>query len=208
MRRGRRTQRLVDFDRGLGPLVAGADEAGRGCLAGPIVAAAVLIDYSALSRAERRRLTGLDDSKRLTREERERLYEDILQIAHRVSIVTRSAAGIDRFGLHRSNLEALNRALASLRPEGAVCLVDGFTLPDCRVEHRRLVKGDAKSAAVAAASVLAKVSRDRQMERLAARHPGWGFEEHVGYGTPAHREAIMRLGPSPIHRLSFSSSAY
>lgn len=173
------------------------------------MAAAVLLDYGRLTRSDRRCLTGLDDSKRLDRQERERLFGEILRVAARVCVVTRTAAGVDRYGLHRSNLAALNAALTRLRPDqGAVCLVDGFPLPDCEVAHRPLVKGDATSAAVAAASVIAKVSRDRQMERLAALHPGWGFEEHVGYGTPAHRAAILRLGPSPIHRLSFSSPAY
>lgn len=188
--------------------MAGADEAGRGCLAGPLVAAGVLIDYAALTRSERRRLTGLDDSKRLEHEQRERLFEDIIQIARRVSIVTRAAAGVDRRGLHKTNLEALAAALAMLRPGNAVCLVDGFQLPNCDLSHRKVIRGDATSAAVAAASIVAKVSRDRQMRRLAEMHPGWGFEEHVGYSTPAHREAIMRFGPSPIHRLSFSSTAY
>lgn len=120
----------------------------------------------------------------------------------------RSAQGIDRRGLHRSNLEALASALEGVRPEGAICLVDGFTLPGCRVEHQRVVKGDATSAAIAAASIVAKVSRDRHMARMAEKHPGWGFEEHVGYSTPSHRQAIERLGPSPIHRMSFASSAY
>jgi ribonuclease HII len=188
--------------------VAGADEAGRGCLAGPLVSAAVLIDYGSLSRGDRRCLTGLDDSKRLTREERERLYLEILRIAARVSVVTRCAAGIDRRGLHRTNIEALSSALQRLEPAEAICLVDGFALPGCPIEHRRVVKGDATSAAIAAASIVAKVSRDRQMERLHRLHPHWGFADHVGYATAAHHEAIRRHGPSPIHRLSFASSAY
>lgn len=169
----------------------------------------MLIDYSALSRGDRRRLTGLDDSKRLTLEERDRLYTAILSVASRISVVTRCAASIDRRGLHRSNIEALATALERLAvPQGAICLVDGFKLPDCLVEHQRVVKGDATSAAIAAASVVAKVTRDRQMRRLDRDHPGWGFAEHVGYATPAHHEAIRRQGPSPIHRLSFASSAY
>ena len=204
-----RTQALVDFDRGLGNhLVAGADEAGRGCLAGPLFAAGVLIDYDKLSRGERRRLTGLDDSKKMDLEQRERLYEEILRIAVRVCVSVRSADGIDRRGLHRCNIEALAAALEGLRPDGAACLVDGFELPSCRYGHSKVIGGDARSAAIAAASVVAKVSRDRHMKRMAERHPGWGFEEHVGYSTPMHRQAIERLGPSPIHRLSFASAAY
>lgn len=200
---------MVDFDRGFGGgPVAGADEAGRGCLAGPLVAAAVIIDYGALSRSERRRLTGLDDSKRLDRDQRERLFGHVLAVATRVCIATRCSASIDSRGLHRSNLEALTAALEGLRPVGVTSLVDGFRLPECQIKHQNVVKGDATSAAIAAASVIAKVTRDRQMERLDALHPGWGFAEHVGYGTPAHREAIERLGPSPIHRMSFDSPAY
>lgn len=199
----------MDFDRALGSaLVAGADEAGRGCLAGPLVSAAVLIDYGSLSRGDRRCLTGLDDSKRLSRDERDRLFGEILRVASRVSVITRCATGIDRRGLHRSNIEALSAALERLAPDGAVCLVDGFRLPGCPVEHRRVVKGDATSAAIAAASIVAKVTRDRQMERLDRRHPGWGFAQHVGYATPAHHEAIRLQGPSPVHRLSFASPAY
>ena len=168
----------------------------------------MIIDYGALSRSDRRRLTGLDDSKKLDRDQRERLFDHVIAVAKRVCVVTRCSASIDSRGLHRSNLEALAAALEGLRPVGATCLVDGFGLPECRVGHQRVVKGDATSAAIAAASVVAKVTRDRQMERLDALHPGWGFAEHVGYGTPAHREAIERLGPSPIHRLSFDSPAY
>lgn len=208
-RRRARTQALVDFDRKLGSdLVAGADEAGRGCLAGPLVAAAVLIDYRSLTRAERRRLTGLDDSKRLDPVERERLFAEVMQVAVRVCVVTRCSASIDRRGLHRCNLEALAAALEGLSAGEAGYLVDGFRLPECAVEHRKVVKGDSTSAAIAAASVIAKVTRDRQMVRLDRQHPGWGFGEHVGYATAAHRAAIERLGPSPVHRLSFASSAY
>ena len=98
--------------------------------------------------------------------------------------------------------------LKQLSPDAAVCLVDGFALPDCRVEHRKLVKGDSKSAAVAAASVIAKVTRDRYMARAGARMPGYGFEGHKGYASADHRDAIRELGPSPIHRMSFASDAY
>ena len=126
-----------------------------------------------------------------------------------VRLVVRSAAGIDRRGLHVTNIEALGRALEGLDPgEGAIALVDGFSLPRCRVPHRPVVQGDATSAAIAAASVVAKVTRDRYMREAALRHPGWGFEEHVGYSTPEHRAAIEEIGISPLHRRSFQSVAY
>ncbi len=209
-RRLARSRRLFAFDRGLGtPLVAGADEAGRGCLAGPLVAAAVLIDYAALSNADRRALAGLHDSKQVSAERREELFPAVLRAAARASIVVRSARGIDRRGLHVTNIEALSRALEGLRPEAeATCLVDGFSLRECAVPHRAVIEGDGTSAAIAAASVLAKVTRDRCMQRAALKHPGWGFEEHVGYSTPEHREAIERIGISPLHRRSFQSVAY
>jgi ribonuclease HII len=200
---------LFSFDRGLGSrLVAGADEAGRGCLAGPLVAAAVLIDYEALSNADRRALGGLHDSKQMSAEQRDELYPAVLRAAARVSVVVRCARGIDERGLHVTNLEALSSALERLAPAGATCLVDGFPLRDCAVPHRAVVEGDGTSAAIAAASIVAKVTRDRYMHGAARKHPGWGFEEHVGYSTPEHRAAIERLGISPLHRRSFQSVAY
>jgi ribonuclease HII len=209
-RRLRRSQRLFDFDRGLDHrFVAGADEAGRGCLAGPLVAAAVLFDYERLSVGDRRILGGVHDSKQMTEEARLEMYPCVLRAAARVSIVIRSAPGIDRRGLHVTNCEALGDALARLEPgPETICLVDGFRLPRCEVPHRRVVGGDRTSAAIAAAAVLAKVTRDRYMREAAERHPGWGFEEHVGYSTPEHRAAIDKLGISPLHRRSFQSVAY
>jgi ribonuclease HII len=209
-RRLRRSQRLFDFDRGLAHrFVAGTDEAGRGCLAGPLVAAAVLFDYDSLSIGDRRILGGLHDSKQMTEEARVEMFPCVMRAAARVSIVIRSAAGIDRRGLHVTNCEALGDALARLEPgPETICLVDGFRLPRCEVPHRRVIGGDRTSAAIAAASVLAKVTRDRYMREAAERHPGWGFEEHVGYSTPEHRAAIDRQGISPLHRRSFASVAY
>jgi len=209
-RRLARSRRLFAFDRGLqSRFVAGADEAGRGCLAGPLVAAAVLIDYDRLSHSDRRALSGLHDSKQMTEAHRLEMYPCVLRAAERVSVVVRSAPGIDRRGLHVTNIEALSLALERLAPGSeTICLVDGFRLHDCPVPHRRVVKGDATSAAIAAASVVAKVTRDRYMRDIAARHPGWGFEEHVGYSTPEHRQAIEEIGISPLHRRSFQSVAY
>jgi ribonuclease HII len=209
-RRLARSRRLFAFDRGLGSrFVAGADEAGRGCLAGPLVAAAVLIDYETLSRADRRALAGLHDSKQMKPERREELYPAVLRAATRVCVTVRCVRGIDDRGLHVTNIEALSCALEGLAPEQeAICLVDGFSLRDCAVPHRAVIEGDGTSAAIAAASVVAKVSRDRYMHGAARVHDGWGFDEHVGYSTPEHRAAIERLGISPLHRRSFDSVAY
>jgi ribonuclease HII len=192
-------------------LVAGADEAGRGCLAGPLVAAGVLFDYDTLSAPELRALGALNDSKQHTAEAREELYPLVLRSATRVTVVSRCVRGIDSRGLHNTNLAALRDALhgvtEGVRGEVA-CLVDGFSVPDFGRPQRAIVDGDATSAAIAAASIVAKVSRDRYMSHADTLHPGWSFAEHVGYSTPAHREAIMRLGVSPLHRLSFQSLAY
>ncbi|HTU14694.1 MAG TPA: ribonuclease HII [Solirubrobacterales bacterium] len=201
---------LFAHDRELGSaFVAGADEAGRGCLAGPIVAAAVSFDRRCLEDLGGGLLNDLNDSKRMTAKARERLYPVVMRCAAKVCVVMRSSRYIDANGLHVSNKECLGRALAGLDVEpGTICLVDGFFLPECPVEHRRLVKGDSTSAAVAAASVVAKVTRDRCMTRAGALYPAYGFEGHKGYASAAHRDAIVEHGPSPIHRLSFASEAY
>ena len=202
-------RRLFAFDRGLGVrFVAGADEAGRGCLAGPLVAAAVLFDYERLRPTDVRALAVLNDSKQQTEERREELYPLILRLATDVAVVSRCAPGIDRRGLHKTNLAALRDALARVGREGCICLSDGFPVGDVGHRRRAVVGGDATSAAIAAASIVAKVSRDRFMHRADDLHPGWGFADHVGYSTPEHRDAIMRQGVSPLHRMSFQSAAY
>lgn len=188
--------------------MAGADEAGRGCLAGPLVAAAVLFDLDELSLSDRRSLTRLNDSKQHTEAGREELYPLVLRAACKASIVVRCVRGIDSRGLHKTNLEALRTALKCVAREEAICLVDGFRLGDIGYDQRAVVGGDSRSAAIAAASVLAKVTRDRYMHRAAGRHPGWDFETNVGYSTPEHRAAIRSNGVSPIHRMSFASIAY
>jgi ribonuclease HII len=202
-------RRLFNFDRSLGPrLVAGADEAGRGCLAGPLVAAAVLFDYDRIGPREVRALTHLNDSKQHTPEMRAELYPIVLRLAKRVAVITRCVRGIDDRGLHVTNLAALRDALARVAEPGCVCLSDGFPVADVGFEQRAVVGGDATSAAIAAASVIAKVTRDRYMERADALHPGWEFATHFGYSTPEHREAIMSRGVSALHRMSFQSLAY
>jgi ribonuclease HII len=202
-------RRLFAFDRGLARrFVAGADEAGRGSLAGPLVAAAVLFDLERLTLSDRRALSRLNDSKQCTGEAREELFPLVLRAAARSTIVTRCVRGIDSRGLHVTNLEALRSALLSVACEGAICLVDGFKVPAFGFEQRAVVDGDCRSAAIAGASVLAKVTRDRYMRRVAERHPDWDFDTNVGYSTPEHRAAIRQHGVSPIHRLSFQSIAY
>ena len=208
-RRRPRGRRLFDHDRGLGfRHVAGADEAGRGCLAGPLVAAAVLFDYERLTLGDRRSLSALDDSKQHSEEAREELYPRVLRVAAKVAITSRCARGIDERGLHRTNLDALSDVLRRVGRPGCLCLSDGFAVPDTGFEQRGLVGGDARSAAIAAASVVAKVTRDRFMRRMDERYPGWAFDLHVGYSTPEHRAAIARQGVSPLHRMSFRSVAY
>ncbi|MEA2468559.1 MAG: ribonuclease [Thermoleophilaceae bacterium] len=188
--------------------VAGADEAGRGCLAGPLIAAAVLFDLEELTLSDRRSLARLNDSKQHTEAAREELYPLVLRAASKASIVVRCVRGIDSRGLHKTNLEALRTALKGVARDEAICLADGFRLGDIGYEHRAVVGGDSTSAAIAAASVLAKVTRDRYMRRAADRHPGWDFQTNVGYSTPEHRAAIASNGVSPIHRMSFASIAY
>jgi ribonuclease HII len=180
--------------------LAGTDEAGRGCLAGPLVAAAVVLDYVAAPFA---RLKGLTDSKLMTPDAREAMYPMVLRSAARVSWVAYSAQTIDRVGLHRCNLLALCRALESLDGEYSLAVVDAFDLRRSDLQALSIVGADYKSAVVAAASVVAKVVRDRLMRALAVPHPEYGFEEHVGYGTGRHREALRRHGPCALHRLSF-----
>jgi ribonuclease HII len=139
---------------------------------------------------------------------REELYPRVMRAATCVAIASRCVRGIDERGLHVTNLAALRDVLRRVGREGCLCLSDGFAVPDTGFRQRPVVGGDATSAAIAAASVIAKVTRDRFMRRMEARYPGWEFAAHVGYSTPEHRAAIERLGVSPLHRLSFQSMAY
>ena len=202
-------RRLFAFDREIGSRwVAGADEAGRGSLAGPIVGAAVLFDLERLTLGDRRALSRLNDSKQHTEESREALFPLVLRAAARTAIVERSVRAIDGRGLHVSNLDALRSALLAVSCPGTICLVDGFNVPAMEHEQRAVIDGDCRSAAIAAASVLAKVSRDRYMRRIHEQHPEWDFATNVGYSTPEHRAAIAEHGVSPLHRMSFASIAY
>jgi ribonuclease HII len=168
----------------------------------------VLFDLDRIGPREVRALGALNDSKQQTHEGRAELYPIILRLAARVAVVTRCAPGIDARGLHRTNLAALRDALVRVACPECICLSDGFPVADTGHTQRPVIGGDAKSAAIAAASVIAKETRDRYMRRADAAYPGWEFAQHVGYSTPEHREAIERIGISPLHRLSFQSAAY
>jgi ribonuclease HII len=171
----------------------------------------VLFDYEALTMSELRSLSKLNDSKQHSAEAREELYPLVLLSAARVVVISRCVRGIDARGLHKTNLAALRDAMRGVTRgvEGEVlCLVDGFSVADFGRPQRAIVDGDATSAAIAAASIVAKVTRDRYMRHADVQHPGWSFAEHVGYSTPVHRDAILRQGVSPLHRMSFQSLAY
>ncbi len=181
-------------------MIAGADEAGRGCLAGPLVAAAVLFDHETLTTRELRSLSALNDSKQHSHDAREELYPRVLSAAAKVVVVSRCVRGIDDRGLHKTNLAALRDAIRGVTSElrgDVLCLVDGFSVAEFEHPQRAIIDGDATSAAIAAASIVAKVTRDRYMRHADVQHPGWSFAEHVGYSTPSHREAIIRQGVSP-----------
>lgn len=190
-----RFERLLR-DQGFSRL-AGVDEVGRGAWAGPMVAAAVILPDDFEHRDEIR------DSKELSPAQRETAYERIVAEAMAVSVRRVTAAGIDRRGLHRCNVALLRDAVHSLPVEPDYVLTDGFPVPGLAPPHLAVKKGDAVTISIAAASIVAKVTRDRMMVRYDRRFPGFGFDRNKGYGTAEHREALDRLGPTPIHRLSF-----
>lgn len=200
----------------MGRYIAGVDEAGRGCLAGPLVAAAVVLDLDQLTGPEAAALGQLNDSKLLTAEVRDKLYRAVLARARDVSVAVVPASTIDADGLHRSNISAMRRALTRLRAPIDTVLVDGFALKpiqlaDCGtwLECHKLIKGDRTSAAIAAGAIIAKVTRDRLMARLEVETGNrWGFDEHHGYATPLHAERIQLHGTSHHHRMSYDAQAY
>lgn len=178
--------------------VAGVDEVGRGCLAGPVTAAAVILDPADVPK-------GLNDSKCLAAPVREELYEEILTRALGVAVAFVSAADIDRINIRQASLMAMRRALAGLALRPQYVLIDGNDLPDglaCAGEA--IIGGDARAVSISAASIVAKVARDRLMTRLCQSHPAYGFSRHVGYATQEHLAAIAAHGPCPYHRMSFS----
>jgi ribonuclease HII len=198
---------LHDHDRARGVrLIAGVDEVGRASWAGPIMAAGVLFDLERLSSgAGRSLLNELDDSKRLGRTKRERLAQAIFRHAEAVSLVSISASQIDRIKIDPANVACLERALRAVGERAELRLVDGDLALGARApEHELVVHGDATSATIAAASIVAKVARDRLMARLGDRYPGYGFETNAGYRSPKHVDALEKLGPSAVHRQSFN----
>lgn len=179
-------------------LTAGVDEAGRGPLAGPVVVAAVILDPA-------RPIAGLDDSKRLSEKKREALFPQVVERALAHCIVVVEPAEIDRLNIFQATMAGMSRAVAGLAPAAHLALVDGNKLPrDLPCPGRAIVGGDGLEPAISAASILAKVTRDRLMVQLDAVHPGYGFAVHKGYPTPAHLDALQRLGPCPQHRRSFA----
>ena len=181
-------------------LVAGVDEAGRGPLAGPVVAAAVILD-------DLRPIKGLADSKKLTARTRDRLYDDIRAHALCCSIGEASVEEIDRLNILQATLLAMQRAVAGLRLKPVKVLVDGNRLPVLDVMAEAIVQGDAKVPAISAASILAKVHRDRWCQDIDVQYPRYGFAAHKGYGTAEHLQALREFGPTPWHRQSFSPVA-
>jgi ribonuclease HII len=176
--------------------VCGIDEAGRGPWAGPVVAAAVILDPDNIP-------SGLNDSKKLTAAKREVLFPAIMQSAQ-VGVGKSSPEEIDEINILQATYLAMSRAVAALDPQPAFALIDGNRAPPLSIRMQTIVAGDAISLSVAAASIVAKVTRDRIMHEIEALHPGYGFASHKGYGTPAHAAALQRLGPCPVHRKSFS----
>ena len=176
--------------------VCGIDEAGRGPLAGPVCAAAVILNPAD-------QIEGLNDSKKLSEKKREALFAEITRRALSYGIAYASPEEIDRLNILQATFLAMRRAVEMLSPQPELALVDGNRDPGLGLPARTIVKGDARSASIAAASILAKVSRDRVMLRLAEQYPGYGLEQHKGYPTRQHYEAILQRGILPIHRRSF-----
>lgn len=177
-------------------MIAGVDEAGRGPLAGSVCAAAVILPPDAV-------IDGINDSKKLSEKKREELFEKIKAAAVAYSVCMIDEETIDRVNILNATYMAMNGAVSRLSPGADFVLIDGNGIKGMSTPNKTIIKGDAKSISIAAASILAKVSRDRYICSLAKEYPEYGFEKHKGYGTKAHIEAILKYGPSPIHRKSF-----
>ena len=176
--------------------VAGVDEVGRGCLAGPVMAGAVVLD-------PQRRIDGLADSKALTAAERDRLHEEIVAKAIAWAVVSVTPDEIDRINIHQATLQAMRRAVLMLAPLPDAVLVDAFRIPSLPMAQRGVIGGDRRASAIAAASIVAKVTRDRLMHALHDADPRYGFDRHKGYATADHLSAVARFGYSPQHRRTF-----
>jgi ribonuclease HII len=176
--------------------VAGVDEVGRGCLAGPVVAAAVVLDPD-------RHIPGVCDSKLVSAVERERLFDRILAHSMAWAVAAADPSEIDRINIHQASLRAMQRAVLALAPLPDIVLVDAFRVPELPMAQRGVLHGDRRCSAIAAASIVAKVTRDRQMLELHGRDPRYGFDRHKGYATADHLDAVARFGYSEMHRRSF-----
>lgn len=182
-------------------IFCGTDEAGRGPLAGDVYAAAVILNPDNY-------IEGLNDSKKLSEKKREKLYEEIIEKAEDYCIARATVAEIEEFNILNAAMLAMKRAVSGLETKPVLVLADGNKTPDVPCQVRSVVKGDGTSASIAAASILAKVERDRYMLELAEKYPEYGFEKHKGYGTKLHREKLLELGPCPVHRPSFLKKIY
>ena len=194
-----RTHEVALHNAGFGP-VAGIDEAGRGACFGPITIAACILPPRPVAQ-----LDGLTDSKQLSASRREVLYDAIVELSVSHAVVHIPAAEIDRRGIQAANLDGARRAVAGLEHKPGYVLVDAFTVPGLTIPQLPIIGGDYTARCIAAASVLAKVSRDRFVSGLAQRFPGYGVERHKGYGTSAHMDAVRRHGASPQHRYSYAN---
>lgn len=190
---------LFEYDsavRNDAPVLCGVDEAGRGPLAGDVYAAAVIFDEGVS-------IDGLNDSKKLSEKKREALFDEIIEKAKDYCIATATVEEIESLNILQATMLAMKRAVAGLDIVPDMAVIDGNRLPDLTCPAQTVVKGDSLSACIAAASILAKVSRDRYMKKLAEEYPQYQFEKHKGYGTKLHNEMILKYGPSPVHRMSF-----
>ena len=176
--------------------VAGVDEVGRGCLAGPVVAAAVVLNPD-------RYVPRISDSKTVTALERDKLYDQIIRSAVTWGVASASCGEIDTINIHQASLRAMQRAVQLLAPSPDFVLVDAFRIPDLLMAQRAVIHGDSRCTAIAAASIVAKVTRDRMMLELHAEDPRYGFNRHKGYATREHLQAVAQFGYSPVHRQSF-----
>ena len=178
------------------PIICGVDEAGRGPLAGDVYAAAVIFDDDVC-------IEGLNDSKKLSEKKRELLYDEIIAKAKAYCVATASVEEIEALNILQATFLAMKRAVEGLGTVPGLALIDGNRMPNLNCSMQTVVKGDGLSASIAAASILAKVSRDRYMTQIAEKYPEYCFEKHKGYGTKLHNELILKYGPSPVHRMSF-----
>lgn len=193
-----RQEAMWEYERGLleYEYIAGVDEAGRGPLAGPVYAAAVILKPVA-------RIDGINDSKKLSEKKREELYDVIIENSIAYAVYSVDEKTIDEVNILNATYMAMNGAVNSLSVRPDFVLIDGNSIKNMTLPHETIVKGDAKSISIAAASILAKVSRDRYIIKMAEKYPEYGFEKHKGYGTKAHTEAILKYGPCEIHRKTF-----